>query len=149
MSPTDRIRAVLATKGGNVWSVTSGITVFEAISVMSEKEVGALPVVDDNRLVGMLAERDYARKVILQGRSSKDTRVAEIMTMPVITVTPEDTVEGAMRIMTDRRVRHLPVLSRGELIGIVSIGDLVNWVISAHREEIDHLKTYITASYPA
>lgn len=149
MSPTDRIRAVLKNKGGNVWSVTSDITVFEAISVMSEKEVGALPVVDNQSLVGMLAERDYARKVILQGRSSRDTRVAEIMTTPVITVTPDETVEDAMRIMTERRVRHLPVLSQGDLIGIVSIGDLVNWVISAHREEIDHLKTYITASYPA
>ncbi len=149
MSPSDRMKAVLDHKRGQLWSVPPDITVYEAIAVMSEREIGALPVVEGGELVGMLSERDYARKVILQGRSSRDTRVSEIMTTHVITVTPDDTVENGMRLMTEHRVRHLPVLSRGSLMGIVSIGDLVNWVISAHQEEIQHLRTYITASYPA
>ena len=149
MSPSDRIQALLDQKSRQVWSVPSDITVYEAIAIMSERQVGALPVVDGQQLTGMLSERDYARKVILQGRSSKDTTVAEIMTTEVITITPDQTVEDGMHIMTDHRVRHLPVLSNGALVGIVSIGDLVNWVISAHQEEIHHLKTYIAASYPA
>lgn len=149
MSPSDRIQAVLDQKRHEVWSVRPNITVYEAISVMSDREVGALPVVDSGELVGMLSERDYARKVILQGRSSKDTLVSDIMTTEVVTVKPDDTVEDCMRLMTDHRVRHLPVLTFGNLCGIVSIGDLVNWVISAHEEEIAHLKTYITAAYPA
>ncbi len=149
MSPSDRIQAVLDQKSHEVWSVTPDMTVYEAIAIMSERHVGALPVVVGSRLVGMLSERDYARKVILQGRSSKGTPVSEIMTTDVISVCPDDTVEGCMHLMTDHRVRHLPVLSNSRLTGIVSIGDLVNWVISAHKEEIDHLKTYITAAYPA
>jgi CBS domain-containing protein len=149
MSPTDRMQAVLDQKRGELWSVPPNVTVYEAIAVMSNRHIGALPVVEGGRLVGILSERDYARKVILQGRSSKDTQVSEIMVSHIITVTPEDTVENGMRLMTEHRVRHLPVLSHGNLIGIVSIGDLVNWVISAHQEEIQHLKTYITAAYPA
>ncbi len=149
MSPSDRIQAVVDQKSRQLWSVPPGITVFEAISVMSDREIGALPVVDNGQLSGMLSERDYARKVILQGRSSKDTLVSEIMTTHVITIAPDDTVEDGMRLMTEHRVRHLPVVSYGVLRGIVSIGDLVNWVISAHQEEIQHLKMYITASYPA
>lgn len=149
MSPSDRIQALLDRKGGQVWSVPPGITVYEAISMMSEREIGAVPVVDNGQLIGMLSERDYARKVILQGRSSKDTAVREIMTTNVLTVSPGDTVENAMRTMTDHRVRHLPVVRAGSLLGIVSIGDLVNWVISAHQEEIEYLRTYIGATYPA
>lgn len=148
MSPSDRIQAVLDQKRREVWSVSPDITVYAAIATMSEREIGALPVVEDGRLVGMLSERDYARKVILQGRSSKDTLVSEIMTTHVITVAPTQTVEDGMRMMTEHRVRHLPVIAQNRLAGIVSIGDLVNWVISAHQEEIQHLKTYITASYP-
>ena len=149
MSPSDRIQALLEQKSRQVWSVPSSSTVYEAIALMSERQVGALPVVDGGKLAGMLSERDYARKVILQGRSSKDTTVADIMTTEVITITPTQTVEDGMHLMTDHRVRHLPVVSGGALVGIVSIGDLVNWVISAHQEEIHHLKTYISASYPA
>lgn len=148
MSPSDRIQALLDQKRREVWSVPPDITVYDAIATMSERHIGALPVVRDGQLVGMVSERDYARKVILQGRSSKDTRVSEIMTTHVITVTPTHTVEDGMRMMTDHRVRHLPVLSQSRLAGIVSIGDLVNWVISAHKEEIQHLKTYIAAGYP-
>lgn len=149
MSPTDRIRALLNHKGGTLHSVPPTITVYEALALMSEREIGALPVMEGGRLIGMVSERDYARKVILQGRSSKDTLVSEIMTSQVITVSPEDKVEDGMLLMTEHRVRHLPVLLNGELIGIVSIGDVVNWLISAHREEIEQLKTYITAGYPA
>jgi CBS domain-containing protein len=149
MSPSDRIQALLDAKSREVWSVPSGITVYEAILEMSARGIGALPVVDGGELVGMLSERDYARKVILQGRSSKHTTVAEIMTTEVITISLEQTVEDGMHIMTEHRVRHLPVVANGKLAGIVSIGDLVNWVISAHKEEIHHLRTYISASYPA
>jgi CBS domain-containing protein len=148
MSPSDRIQSLLDQKRREVWSVPPNITVYDAIATMSERQIGALPVVEDGQLVGMVSERDYARKVILQGRSSKDTLVSEIMSTHVITVTPTHTVEDGMRMMTEHRVRHLPVLSQNRLAGIVSIGDLVNWVISAHEEEIHHLKTYITASYP-
>jgi CBS domain-containing protein len=147
MSPSDRIQAVLDHKQGDVWSVRPDITVYEAISIMSDREIGALPVVQGERLVGMLSERDYARKVILQGRSSKDTLVSEIMTSPVITIAPHETVEDGMRMMTEHRVRHLPVVARDQLLGIVSIGDLVNWIISAHQEEIAHLRTYIAGGY--
>ncbi len=149
MSPSDRIQALLDQKSRQVWSVSSDVTVYEAIAVMSAREVGALPVVDGGKLVGMLSERDYARKVMLQGRSSRETTVADIMSTNVLTITPTQTVEDGMMLMTDHRVRHLPVMSGGDLVGIVSIGDLVNWVISAHREEIHHLKSYISAAYPA
>lgn len=149
MSPTDRIQALLDRKGGALWTVTPDVTVYEAISVMSDHEIGAMPVVGNGELLGMLSERDYARKVILQGRSSRDTQVGEIMTSPVVTVGPNDTVEDAMRLMTEHRVRHLPVLSMSRIVGIVSIGDLVNWIISAHQEEIATLRTYIAGSYPA
>jgi CBS domain-containing protein len=148
MSPTDRIHELLAHKGSELWSVTPHITVFEAIQLMSDREIGALPVIDGGQLAGMLSERDYARKIILQGRSSKDTLVGEIMTAPVVTVTPADLVQDGMRLMTEHRVRHLPVLENGRLIGIVSIGDLVNWIISAHEESIEQLRSYIAGVYP-
>ena len=149
MSPADRIQSVLENKRRDLWSVEPHITVLDAIAIMSDREIGALPVVEDGNLIGMLSERDYARKVILLGRSSRDTIVAEIMTSPVITVSPYETVEDAMRLMTEHRVRHLPVVTRSRIEGIVSIGDLVNWIISAHREEIETLRTYIAGSYPA
>jgi len=150
MSPSDRIGSILRFKGGRLWSVPPEATVYEAIELMSEKEIGALPVIDnDGRLTGMVSERDYARKVILQGRSSKDTAVREIMSTPVFTVDPENSVEQCMRLMTDHRVRHLPVVMNGdEVIGMVSIGDLVNWIISAHEESIEQLKSYISGAYP-
>jgi CBS domain-containing protein len=128
--------------------VPPGLTVYEALEIMSEREIGALPVVDHGELVGMVSERDYARKVILQGRSSRDTLVGDIMSTSIITIHPTSTVEDGMRLMTEHRVRHLPVLDGNRLLGIVSIGDLVNWLISAHREEIEHLRTFIAAGYP-
>lgn len=149
MSPADRIHSLLTAKERRLWSVRSDMTVFEAIELMAEHEIGALPVIGANgKLEGMLSERDYARKIILQGRSSKDTAVREIMVTAVITVSPTESVEHCMHLMTDHRVRHLPVLEDGRVIGIVSIGDLVNWIISAHEESIEHLKSYIAGAYP-
>jgi CBS domain-containing protein len=148
MSPSDRVQSVIHFKGGDVWSVPPNATVYEAIQMMSEREIGALPVVSNGELLGILSERDYARKVILQGRSSKDTLVSDIMTAAPITVTPNESVEDCMRLMTENRVRHLPVCEGKRLAGIVSIGDLVNWIISAHEESIAHLRSYIAGGYP-
>jgi CBS domain-containing protein len=148
MELRDQIRAVLTHKGGNLWSVPPGSSVYDAIAMMGEKEVGALLVIEDAKLVGILSERDYARKVILKGRSSKDTPVSEIMTSPAMHVTPQETVETCMRIMTANRVRHLPVLEDEKVVGIVSIGDLVNWIISAQADTIHQLHSYITGKYP-
>jgi CBS domain-containing protein len=150
MSPSDRIGSVLKSKGSTLWSVSPESTVYEAIELMSEREIGALPVIgSDGRLAGMLSERDYARKIILQGRSSRETKVYEIMSSTVISVDPNDTVEHCMHLMTQHRIRHLPVVvNEHQAIGIVSIGDMVNWIISAHEESIEHLRSYIAGVYP-
>jgi CBS domain-containing protein len=145
----ETIAWILKNKGHGIWSIPSDAPVYDAITMMADKAVGALLVVAEETLVGIISERDYARKVILQGRSSKDTRVREIMTRSLITVTPEDTVEECMRIMTQHRVRHLPVLANSKLVGIVSIGDLVKAIISDQAHTIDQLHTYITNKYPA
>jgi CBS domain-containing protein len=121
--------------------------VFEAIELMAEKNIGALLVVQDGKLAGIVTERDYTRKVILKGRASKETRVLEILSGHVIHVTPEHTVEHCLRLMTEHRVRHLPVLEGEKILGVISIGDLVNWVISAQSSTIHQLQTYITG-YP-
>ena len=117
--------------------------VIDAIQLMGEKNVGALPVVDNGTLVGIVSERDYTRKVILKGMSSKETPVSDIMTAQVLTVTPIESVIECMRIMTEKRVRHLPVLEGTNLVGILSIGDMVNWIISAQTATIDNLERYI------
>jgi CBS domain-containing protein len=148
MKPVDTIDSVLKLKGRQLWSVAPTATVYEAIAKMSEKGVGALLVMSEGRLAGIISERDYARKVILKDRSSKQTEVREIMTNPVITVTPSHTVEACMRIMTENRIRHLPVVDRDKAVAMISIGDLVNWIITAHEETIDHLKSYIAGNYP-
>ena len=148
MELRDPIRSVLEHKGGNVWSVPPSASVYDALAMMGEKQVGALLVMEDAKLVGILSERDYARKVILKGRSSKDTPVGEIMTSPVKYVTPQETVDECMRIMTASRVRHLPVVEEERVVGIVSIGDLVNWIISAQADTIHQLHSYITGKYP-
>ena len=137
---------MLEKKGARVWSLAPTATIYDALTMMAEKGVGALPIVDEGKLLGILSERDYARKVLLQGRSSRDTAVTEIMSSPVVSVSPSQTVEECMHIVTDKRIRHLPVMEGGRIVGIVSIGDLVNWVITAQRETIHHLEAYIAGN---
>ena len=143
------VSEILDRKRSNVWSVAPDSTVFQAIQTMANKNVGALPVLDGDRLVGIISERDYTRKVILKGRSSKDTTVREIMSPDPHVGGLEDTVVDCMRLMTQRKIRHLPILIAGEMVGIVSIGDLVNWIISTQAVAIDQLEKYITGAYPA
>jgi CBS domain-containing protein len=143
------VGAILAHKGSAVWSIAPNSMVFDAIQLMADKNVGALPVVDNGQLVGMISERDYTRKVALQGKSSKDTPVREIMSHEVVTVNAADTISECMRVMTDSRIRHLPVMEGKKLIGLVSIGDLVRGIISAQTATIEALEKYITGDYPA
>jgi CBS domain-containing protein len=140
------IRDVLRNKSRDVWSTRPDATVYQAIELMAEKQVGALPVMENGQLTGIISERDYARKIILKGRSSKETAVSEIMTSPVISVTPQHTVGECMHIVTENRVRHLPVVEGGRMIGMISIGDLVNWIINEQQETIRHLEAYIAGS---
>lgn len=138
-----RVKQLLANKGHEVWSIEADQPVLEAIRVMAEKRIGALPVTRDGKLVGVISERDYARKVVLLGRSSDETPVAQIMSSPVVTVTPAEDVRQCMQIMTQRRIRHLPVLDDGRMIGVVSIGDLVRAVIEEQEQTIEHLERFI------
>jgi len=144
MEITGKIGALIGNKGGQVWSLEPSSSVYDAIAMMAEKRVGALLVMRGGELLGIVSERDYARKVILQGRSSHETPVSEIMSSPVLTVTPEHTVGECMRLVTEKRIRHLPVMEKGRVTGIVSIGDLVNWLISEQQETIRHLETFIS-----
>ncbi len=142
------LTSVLRVKGHAVWSISPEATVYEAIEQMAERQIGALVVLIGGKLAGIVSERDYARKVILKGKSSHETRVREIMTTPALSVTPHHSVDECMRLMTSRRVRHLPVLEGDKVIAMVSIGDLVNWIITSHEETIHHLQNYIMGSYP-
>lgn len=141
---TTTISAVMRRKAGEVWSVTPDASVYQAVEMMAEKQVGALLVIVQGELLGIISERDYARKVILKGRSSKETSVSEIMSSPVIFVSPQHTVGDCMRIITENRIRHLPVVHSGAVIGLISIGDLVNWIVTEQQETIRHLEAYIS-----
>src|SRR5580698_10030051 len=140
------ISSVLVNKTSALWSVAPEATVFEAIKLMAEKNIGSLLVMSGGKLAGVITERDYTRKVALQGKTSKDTRVREIMPHEFITVTADDSVEDCMRMMTEHRVRHLPVMEADNVIGLVSIGDLVNWIISTQNSQLEQMEQYISGS---
>lgn len=136
-------KQILDRKGYQVWTITADKSVFEALRLMGEKEIGALAVVDGDEVTGMLSERDYARKVVLKGKTSRDTLVSTIMTSPVLSVRPDQSVAECMAIMTERRIRHLPVLENGKLIGMISLGDLVKYIIEEQQFIIGQLESYI------
>lgn len=147
MTPTTKIREILKAKRSAVYSIPPKATVYDAIAEMADKGVGALLVMDGGRLEGIVSERDYTRKVILKGRSSREALVEEIMTRDVVTASPDITVAEGMRLMTDHRIRHLPLVSGGRVEGVVSIGDLVKAIISEQEATIAHLTNYIAGSY--
>lgn len=147
MTPTTKIREILKAKGSAVYSIPPKATVYDAIAEMADKGVGALLVMDGGRLEGIVSERDYTRKVILKGRSSREALVEEIMTRDVVTAPPDITVAEGMRLMTDHRIRHLPLVRGGRVEGVVSIGDLVKAIISEQEATIAHLTNYISGSY--
>ena len=140
-----KVKDILALKGPSVWSVEPSASVSDAMKLMAEKGIGALMVIDGEKLVGILSERDYARKVILQGRASRTTQVREIMTSHVLYAEPEQNIEECMALMTDKRVRHLPVYEEGRLVGVISIGDLVKSIITEQKFIIEQLERYISS----
>ncbi len=142
------VRSILQHKGQEVYSLPPEATVYNALEMMADKKTGALLVVGQGKLLGIISERDYARKGILQGRMSKETPVSEVMVSPAIVATMDSTVEECMRLMTDNRVRHLAIVDRDKIIGVVSIGDLVKSIISAQADAIDRLQDYISGKYP-
>jgi CBS domain-containing protein len=143
------VEALLKQKGSRVWTISPEATVFDAIQLMATRNIGSLVVMSGHRLEGVFTERDYTRKVALHGKSSKETFVGDLLSHQVHVATPQSTVEDCMRIMTENRVRHLPVLDDDRLMGVVSIGDLVNWIITAQSIEITQLHSYIAGQYPA
>ncbi len=148
MELNDPIELLLRDKSPDIWRVSATTLVYDAIVLLAEKKIGALLVIDEGKLVGILSERDYARKVILKGKSSRETQVREIMSSPVIHVTPKETVGEVMTLMTNHRIRHMPVVDAGQVVGVLSIGDIVKWIISAQQETISQLHGYITGRYP-
>jgi CBS domain-containing protein len=143
MTTIGTIGTLLHYKGHRVWTIPDNATVFEAIELLAERNIGALPVVNGEKILGIFSERDYTRKVALAGKSSRATLVRDITTADVIAVNSDDTIEDGMRLMTEKRVRHLPVIDEGKLVGMVSIGDMVNWIISAQNATIDQMESYL------
>ncbi|MCL4475161.1 MAG: CBS domain-containing protein [Nitrospirae bacterium] len=141
------VNEVLKNKGREIWSISPLATVFQALELMADKDVGALPVVQNGKLVGIFSERDYARKVILKGRASKDTTVSELMTQTVFYVNPDNTVNECMALMTSKQIRHLPVLNRDRLVGIITLGDVVKRIISEQEFTIHELEKYVKGEY--
>ncbi|HEY2614476.1 MAG TPA: CBS domain-containing protein [Chthoniobacterales bacterium] len=147
MDVSGTIDAILGQKGGDLYSVAPDATVFEAIELMATKNVGALVVIREGQLLGMISERDYTRKVMLRGKRSRETQVQEIMSSDLTVVNSREPIESCLRMMTDKRIRHLPVVDEGKLRGIISIGDLVKWVIASQSAAIAHLESYISGGY--
>ena len=143
------VRQLLEHKGYDVWSVEPGTTIYEALELMADKNIGAVLVIKDDELAGIFSERDYARKVVLAGKSSREMTVGEAMTDQVFCVRPDQSVEGCMGLMTDKHIRHLPVLENNRVIGVISIGDVVKSIISEQANTIQHLENYITTGHPA
>ncbi|HUJ10082.1 MAG TPA: CBS domain-containing protein [Verrucomicrobiae bacterium] len=141
------VRHLLQEKGNQVWSIAPQASVYDALQLMADKNIGALLVIENNKVVGIFTERDYARKVVLHGRSSKTTTVGELESVDVLYVSPDDSIENCMAIMTDKRLRHLPVLEGDKLVGLVSIGDVVKAVISDREFTIRELERYITGGH--
>ncbi len=147
MDVSGTIDGILNQKSGDIFSISPEATVFEAIELMDNKNVGALLVMEADRLIGMISERDYTRKVMLRGKRSRETKVAEIMSAHLTVTHPREPVEKWLHLMTDKRIRHLPVLDGDKVVGIISIGDLVKWVISCQSAAIAHLENYIHGGY--
>jgi CBS domain-containing protein len=144
-----KVDAILHQKGSEVYALPPEATVFDALKTMRDKNVGALLVMREGRLIGIVSERDYARKVAIEGRDSRKTPVSEIVTSAIHTVTRETTVHDCMEIMSKHRVRHLPVLADSQVVGVISVGDLVKWIIQAQSATIDQLQSYISGQYPS
>lgn len=143
------ISSILHQKTSVLWSVVPGATVFDAIKLMAEKNIGSLLVMSGCKLIGVFTERDYTRKIALQGKNSRQTQVWEILPKETVSVTPDDSVEDCMRLMTEKRVRHLPVVEGVNVVGIISIGDLVNWIISTQNATIEQMEQYIAGGLSA
>ena len=139
---------ILHNKSGEILTTGLDGSVYDAIRLMGERNVGALVAIESGEVVGILSERDYSRKVVLQGRTSRDTMVGEIISRPAITIRSKDGIEKCMQLMTENRIRHLPVVDDGQLIGLVSMGDLVSWVMQSQRHTIEQLQGYIAGDYP-
>lgn len=149
MDVSGTIEKILCQKSGEIWSISPDATVYDAIAMMAEKNVGALLVKENGELVGIVSERDYSRKVMLRGKTSRTSTVGEIMTTELTTAHPRETVEDCLRFMTEKRIRHLPVIADGNIRGVISIGDLVKQVIESQNATLDQMRDYISGGYPS